>query len=64
MTSKTGIELTGEVAGRVGSQKTIYDNTKGINDQISYLPKLVYNQIKNYLKKCGQDRDVEYTDDP
>ena len=63
VTSKTGIELTGEVAGRVGSQKTIYDNTKGINDQISYLPKLVYNQIKNYLKKCGQDRDVEYTDD-
>lgn len=63
VTEKTGIELTGEVAGRVGSQKTLYDNEKDINHQIGYLPKLVYNRIKSYLKQCGKDRNVEYSDE-
>lgn len=63
VTSKTGIELTGEVAGRVGSQEVLYDNTKSVSEQIGYLPRLVYNQIKNYLKQCGEERDVEYTDE-
>ena len=62
VTEKTGIELTGEAAGRVGSQKTLYDNTKSVSEQISYLPKLVYKQIKNYLKKVGEDRNVTYSD--
>jgi penicillin-binding protein 2 len=62
LTSKTGIELPMEATGQIGNQKTIYDSSKSIKDQPTSLPKLVFIQIKGYLKDFGQKRNVQYTD--
>ncbi len=60
LTEKTGIELPGEVAGQVGCQETLYDWTKPIAEQKTSLPLLVRNQIIEFLKLYGTERNVEY----
>lgn len=62
LTSKTGIELTGEAKGRVGNQLVMYDNTKELSEQVTAIPLLVYNRIYALLKEWGEERNVEYTD--
>ncbi|MBR4079452.1 MAG: hypothetical protein IKK29_04515, partial [Christensenellaceae bacterium] len=61
LTSETGIELTGEAVGKIGGQETLYDKNKGINEQCSFTPLLVYNRIYSILEEYGEDREVEYT---
>lgn len=63
LTSKTGIELTGEVAGRVGNKNVLYDPSKDIDDQVTYKPLLVYNKLVGQLRDYGTERGVTYTDD-
>ena len=65
LTSKTGIDLPGEVRSVVGSQNTLYDPTKPVNEanQDTSLPIIVFNSIKTHLKNCGASRNIEYDDE-
>ncbi|MBR2822481.1 MAG: hypothetical protein IKE24_02195 [Clostridia bacterium] len=65
LTSKTGIDLPGEVRSVVGSQNSLYDPSKPVNEanQDTSLPIIVFNSIKTHLKNCGASRNIEYDDD-
>ena len=62
LTSKTGIDLPGEVRSVVGCQNTLYDPSKAMNEanQDTSLPIIVFNSIKTHLKNCGASRNIEY----
>ncbi|MGN0746306.1 MAG: penicillin-binding transpeptidase domain-containing protein, partial [Aristaeellaceae bacterium] len=65
LTSRTGIDLPGEVRSVVGSQNTLYDPTKAMNEasQDTSMPIIVFNAIKKHLKSCGASRNIEYDDE-
>ena len=65
LTSRTGIDLPGEVRSVVGSQNTLYDPTKDMSEasQDTSLPIIVFNSIKTHLRNCGASRNIEYDDD-
>ena len=65
LTSKTGIDLPGEVRSVVGSQNTLYDPSKPMNEanQDTSLPIIVFNQIKKHLRNCGSSRNINYDDE-
>ena len=65
LTSKTGIDLPGEVRSVVGSQNTLYDPSKPVNEanQDTSLPIIVFNSIKRHLRNCGNSRNIEYDDE-
>lgn len=65
LTSKTGIDLPGEVRSVVGSQNTLYDPSKPMNEanQDTSLPIIVFNSIKKHLRNCGLSRNIEYDDE-
>ncbi len=59
---KTNIELTGEKAGIVGDQKTLYDSERDINAQDTSMPYLVSKQIRGYIETCASKSNVTLTD--
>ena len=65
LTSRTGIDLPGEVRSVVGCQNTLYDPTKDMSEasQDTSLPIIVFNAIKSHLKNCGASRNIEYDDE-
>ena len=65
LTSKTGIDLPGEVRSVVGSQNTLYDTSKPVNEanQDTSLPIIVFNSIKRHLRNCGESRNIDYDDE-
>ena len=65
LTSKTGIDLPGEVRSVVGSQNTLYDPSRPVNEanQDTSIPIIVFNSIKTHLKNCGKSRNIEYDDE-
>ncbi len=65
LTSRTGIDLPGEVRSVVGCQNTLYDPTKPMNEanQDTSLPIIVFNAIKTHLRNCGASRGIEYDDE-
>ena len=65
LTSKTGIDLPGEVRSVVGSQNTLYDPSRPVNEanQDTSLPIIVFNSIKKHLRNCGASRNIEYDDE-
>ena len=65
LTSKTEIDLPGEVRSVVGSQNTLYDPSKPVNEanQDTSLPIIVFNSIKTHLKNCGESRNIHYDDE-
>jgi len=61
-----GIELPGEAIGYIGNQNILYDGSKSLNDQATYIPELVksgqkYGLIKT-LKGFAAQRKVSYDD--
>ncbi len=64
LTSKTGIDLPGEVRSVVGCQNSLYDPSKPVNEanQDTSLPIIVFNSIKTHLKNCGASRNIDYDD--
>ena len=64
LTSRTGIDLPGEVRSVVGCQNSLYDTTKPVNEanQDTSLPIIVFNAIKTHLRNCGSSRGIEYDD--
>ena len=65
LTSRTGIDLPGEVRSVVGCQNSLYDPSKPVNEanQDTSLPIIVFNSIKTHLKNCGASRNIEYDDE-
>lgn len=65
LTSKTGIDLPGEVRSIVGSQNTLYDTTKPMDEsnQDTSMPIIVFNAIKSHLKNQGEIRNMHYDDE-
>lgn len=65
LTSRTGIDLPGEVRSVVGCQNTLYDPTKAMDEasQDTSLPIIVFNAIKKHLRNCGDSRGIEYEDE-
>ena len=65
LTSKTMIDLPGEVRSVVGSQNTLYDPSKPVNEanQDTSLPIIVFNSIKSHLRNCGASRNIDYDDE-
>ncbi len=60
---KTNIELTGESVGIVGDQKTLYDNTRDVNDQDTSLPYLVSKQVKTIIEECASASGVTLSEE-
>ncbi len=56
LTTRTGIDLPGELQGYVGSQTTLYDKNKAISaaEQSTWRPSIVFNNIKRHLVGVGE----------
>lgn len=63
LTSKTGVELTGEATGHVASPKVLFDNAKEIARQLTYKPYLVKESIKKQLNIYGLILNKVFTDE-
>lgn len=63
LASSTGIELSSEVIGQIGSQQILFDSEKEINRQATSIPILVQRRIKDIIKKIEESRNVEYDED-
>ena len=65
LTSKTGIDLPGEVRSVVGCQNTLYDTTKDMSEasQDTSIPIIAFNAIKKHLRKCGASYNITYDDE-
>lgn len=65
LTSKTGIDLPGELRSVVGSQNTLYDPTSPVGEstQDTARPIIVFNSVKKHLRNCGASYNIEYDDE-
>jgi len=59
LSSKSGIELTGETVGIIGGQSAMYDNNRAYNSQDTSLPLLVYRSLCRLLRSYQNLRGVE-----
>ena len=60
MTSKTGIQLPGELRPIVGNQQNLYDTTVSLSEQVTDMPINVANAIKRHLINYGATYGIEY----
>ncbi len=60
LTTKTGIQLPGEVRSVVGCQTSLYDPTVTIYEQETSQPMLVAASIKKHLKNIGSSYGIAY----
>lgn len=65
MTSKTNIDLPGEVKSVVGSQMTLYDPTKPIDgvNQATWYPVQVKAALKKHLNYIGEMYSITYSEE-
>lgn len=65
LTTKTGIDLPGELQGYVGSQTTLYDKNKAISaaEQSTWRPSIVFNNIKKHLIGIGEKYDMTFEEE-
>ncbi len=64
LTTRTGIDLPGELQGYVGSQTSLYDKNKAISaaEQCTWRPSIVFNNIKKHLVSVGEDYSMIFDD--
>ncbi len=60
LTSKTGIDLPGEMRGVVGNQAMLYDPTVSLTEQATWQPTLVAASIKKHLISVGESNGISY----
>ena len=60
LTSKTGIELPGELRSIVGNQQNLYDTTVSLSEQVTDTPIIVANSIKTHLINYGASYGIQY----
>ena len=65
LTTKTGIDLPGELQGYVASQTTLYNKNKPISasEQATWRPSIVFNQIKRHLIDVGEDYNMTFEEE-
>ena len=65
LTTKTGIDLPGELQGYVGSQTTLYDKNKAISaaEQATWRPSIVFNNIRKNLVSVSATYGMTFDDD-
>ena len=65
LTSKTGVDLPGEVRSVVGNQTSLYDPDKamGESEQDTSVPIIVFNSLKKHLRNQGAGYNITYDDD-
>lgn len=65
LTSKTGLDLPGELRSIVGSQNSLYDPNKPLNEanQDTAVPIIVFNSIKTHIKNYGASRNIYYDEE-
>lgn len=62
LTSKTGIDLPGELRSIVGNQTNLYDMDVSLEEQVTSTPIIVANAIKRHLINYGASYGIEYDD--
>ena len=62
LTSKTGIELPGELRSVVGNQANLYDPSASLREQMTDTPIIVANAIKKHIRNFGASYGIEYDD--
>ena len=62
LTSKTGIDLPGELRSIVGNQTNLYDVDVSLSEQVTSTPIIVANAIKRHLINYGASYGIEYDD--
>lgn len=62
LTTKTGVQLPGEMRSVVGCQTSLYDPTVSINEQETFVPMLVAASIKKHLRSVGSSYGIDYDD--
>jgi len=60
LTSKTGIDLPGELRSIVGNATNLYDQTVSLQEQVTSTPIIVANAIKKHLINYGASYGIEY----
>ncbi|MDR3051024.1 MAG: hypothetical protein LBU67_04820 [Oscillospiraceae bacterium] len=62
LTSKTGLDLPGELQSFVGNQQMLYDPTKAISaaEQSTWTPSIVANTLKKHLRKIAKERNISF----
>jgi penicillin-binding protein 2 len=65
LTSKTNVDLPGELRSIVGNQQTLYDPGRAIDEgsQDTAVPMLVRNQLKAHLRRIGEKYNTTYSDE-
>ena len=63
LTSRTGIELSGEATSFVGDQSKLYDPDRAIANQYTSKPLYAYYSIEAAILRIGKDRNIEYDQD-
>lgn len=65
LTSKTGIDLPGEVRSVVGTQTTLYDPSRAMGEayQDTSIPVIVFNALKKHLRNFGASRKIIYDEE-
>ncbi len=62
LTSKTGVQLPGELRSVVGNQQNLYDTSVSLQEQMTDTPIIVANAIKRHLINFGAGYGIEYDD--
>lgn len=65
LTTKTGIDLPGELQGYVASQTTLYNKNKAISaaEQSTWRPTIVFNNIKKHLISVGEKYNMTFEEE-
>ncbi len=63
LTSKTGIELNGELRSIVGNQTNLYDPTVSLSEQVTDTPIIVANSIKKHISNFASTYGIVYDDE-
>ena len=63
LTSKTGVELNGELRSIVGNQTNLYDPTVSLTQQVTDTPIIVANAIKTHIRNFAASYGISYDDE-
>nr|WP_122013131.1 penicillin-binding transpeptidase domain-containing protein [Maliibacterium massiliense] len=63
LTSKTGIEIPGEVAGQVASPSVVYDPSKSLDEQLTGIPHYIAGKVRAQIRKVTDKNGITYSDE-
>jgi len=62
LTTKTGIDIPGELRSIVGNQVNLYDQNVSLNEQVTDTPIIVANAIKKHIRNYAASYGITYDD--